>query len=161
LSATPSLYPDDERLYGISEVSRVTGLKAFVLRYWQSEFPMLAPAKSHNKHRMYRQQDVDLVLTIKRLLYDEGFTIAGARRHLEDLMAAGIPITSAGNTSQTEVPSETAPLQIPASRESASIPAVVTRAPSPAKNALTESTRQMLLEVRDSLRTFLTLLERK
>src|SRR6202040_2726032 len=76
------------RLYRIGEVSRLTELKPFVLRYWESEFPMLEPVKSASGHRMYRQEDVDVVFKIKRLLYDEGFTIAGARRHLRENGAA-------------------------------------------------------------------------
>src|SRR5713101_2250543 len=76
-------------LYRIGEVSRLTQLKPFVLRYWESEFPMLEPVKSASGHRLYRQEDVDMVLKIKRLLYDEGFTIAGARRHLREHNGAG------------------------------------------------------------------------
>src|SRR5271169_607739 len=71
-------------LFRIGEVSRLTATKAFVLRYWESEFPMLQPVKSPKGHRLYRREDIDTVFTIKRLLYDEGFTIAGARRHLRD-----------------------------------------------------------------------------
>jgi len=74
----------DKSLYRIGEVSRLTGTKAFVLRYWETEFPMLQPVKSQSGHRLYRRQDVEMVMRIKRLLYDEGFTIAGARRHLRD-----------------------------------------------------------------------------
>src|SRR5262249_11571300 len=75
---------DDERLYRIGDVARMADVKPFVLRYWETEFPMLEPVKSISGHRMYRQQDVDMVMKIKRLLYDEGFTIAGARRHLRE-----------------------------------------------------------------------------
>src|SRR5215831_18704559 len=84
MSTATALQPDidDERLYRIGEVSRLSDLKPFVLRYWETEFPMLEPVKSPSGHRLYREEDVDLVLKIKRLLYDEGFTIAGARRHL-------------------------------------------------------------------------------
>src|SRR5437016_1712570 len=71
-------------LFRIGEVSRLTATKAFVLRYWETEFPMLQPVKSPKGHRLYRREDVDTVLQIKRLLYDEGFTIAGARRYLRD-----------------------------------------------------------------------------
>ena len=71
-------------LYRIGEVSRMTGVKAFVLRYWETEFPMLEPEKGPNGRRSYRQEDVELIRKIKRLLYDEGFTIAGARRHLRE-----------------------------------------------------------------------------
>ena len=59
-------------------------MKPFVLRYWETEFPMLQPLKSSGGRRLYRQEDVDMVFRIKRLLYDEGFTIAGARRHLRE-----------------------------------------------------------------------------
>jgi len=78
----------EDRLYRIGEVSRLSELKPFVLRYWETEFPMLEPVKSPSGHRMYRQQDVDMVFKIKRLLYDEGFTIAGARRHLRETNGA-------------------------------------------------------------------------
>ncbi len=69
-------------LYRIGDVSRMTGVKAFVLRYWETEFPMLEPEKRANGRRFYREEDVEMIRKIKRLLYDEGFTIAGARRHL-------------------------------------------------------------------------------
>src|SRR6267154_6116558 len=74
----------DKSLFRIGEVSRLTSTKPFVLRYWETEFPMLQPVKSPKGHRLYRREDIDTVFTIKRLLYDEGFTIAGARRHLRD-----------------------------------------------------------------------------
>src|SRR6201984_3282498 len=79
----------EKNLYRIGEVSRITSTKPFVLRYWETEFPMLQPVKSPKGHRLYRREDVDMVFVIKRLLYDEGFTIAGARRHLRD-QAAGV-----------------------------------------------------------------------
>src|SRR5580693_10116499 len=88
-AAATSLSEEDGKLYRIGEVSRVADLKPFVLRYWESEFPMLQPVKCSRGHRLYRQEDVDLVLKIKRLLYDEGFTIAVARRHLRDLESGG------------------------------------------------------------------------
>src|SRR5580692_8590608 len=84
-TATATQPTIEKDFYRIGEVSRLTALKPFVLRYWETEFPMLEPVKSSSGHRLYRQEDVDLVLKIKRLLYDEGFTIAGARRHLRDL----------------------------------------------------------------------------
>src|SRR5271168_5603706 len=78
----------EKDFYRIGEVSRMTDLKTFVLRYWETEFPMLEPVKSASGHRLYRAADVEMVRRIKRLLYDEGFTIAGARRHLRDPNAA-------------------------------------------------------------------------
>ena len=71
-------------LFRIGEVGRLTGTKPFVLRYWETEFPTLQPVKSPKGHRLYRREDVETVRQIKRLLYDEGFTIAGARRHLAE-----------------------------------------------------------------------------
>jgi DNA-binding transcriptional MerR regulator len=81
-SAVNAAAASPERLYRIGEVCRLTNTKAFVLRYWETEFPMLQPVKTPSGHRLYRREDIDLVLEIKRLLYEEGFTIAGARRHL-------------------------------------------------------------------------------
>src|ERR1700692_130579 len=88
----------EKSLFRIGEVSRVTATKPFVLRYWETEFPMLQPVKSPKGHRLYRQEDIDTVFTIKRLLYKEGFTIAGARRHLRDqaLGANGTVSTNGG-----------------------------------------------------------------
>lgn len=74
----------DKSLFSISEVARLTSTKAFVLRYWQSEFPTLQPVKAPNGRRLYRREDIETVFEIKRLLYEEGFTIAGARKHLAE-----------------------------------------------------------------------------
>jgi DNA-binding transcriptional MerR regulator len=68
--------------YKIGEVCQITDTQPYVLRFWESEFPQLAPKKSRSGQRIYRRKDVDLVLQIKRLLYEEGFTIAGARKKL-------------------------------------------------------------------------------
>ncbi len=116
----------EKELYRIGEVSRLTNMKPFVLRYWETEFPMLQPVKSPSGHRLYRQQDIDTVLKIKRLLYDEGFTIAGARRHLRDHngSADGEPLAHSEGPPQL-------------------------------------LSRKMLLDLRDALRAFLTLLERR
>src|SRR5215467_13073091 len=83
-AVTLAFIEKEEGLYRIGEVSRKTGVKAFVLRYWETEFPMLEPEKGPNGRRLYREEDVQLILKIKRLLYDEGYTIAGARRHLRE-----------------------------------------------------------------------------
>lgn len=72
-----------EKLYfRIGEVSRLCRLPAYVLRFWETEFPQLKPVKSSTGQRMYRRRDVEAVLEIKKLLYEEGFTIAGARQQL-------------------------------------------------------------------------------
>ena len=75
-----------ERLYyRIGEVSRITGLKAHVLRYWESEFKVIKPHKGGSLQRLYRRKDLDLILKIKKLLYEDGFTIAGAKKRIRDL----------------------------------------------------------------------------
>lgn len=90
--------PPHQGLYRIGEVSRLTETKAFVLRYWETEFPMLRPVKTPKGHRLYRGEDIEMVRAIKRLLYDEGFTIAGARRHLADHGAASASSNGHGNS---------------------------------------------------------------
>jgi DNA-binding transcriptional MerR regulator len=117
-----------KELFRIGEVSRLTETKAFVLRYWETEFPMLQPVKTPAGHRMYRREDVEMVRRIKRLLYDEGFTIAGARRHLRE--SNGQPAEKPGSTSVKDGPGQLL-------------------------------SRKMLLDLRDALRSFLTLLERR
>jgi DNA-binding transcriptional MerR regulator len=72
----------DKLYFRIGEVSRLCGLPSYVLRFWESEFPLLKPPKSNTGQRTYRKPDVENVLRIKRLLYEEGFTIAGARQQL-------------------------------------------------------------------------------
>ena len=66
--------------YRIGEVSQITGVKPYVLRYWESEFRLMAPQKSRSKQRLYRRKDIETILHIKQLLYEERYTITGARR---------------------------------------------------------------------------------
>ena len=139
----------DERLYRIGEVSRLSELKPFVLRYWETEFPMLEPVKSPSGHRMYRQEDVDMVFKIKRLLYDEGFTIAGARRHLRETNGA------------IGVEPSTHPAHAAHSGTSAGSGGSYSAHGGHPENAGELLSRKMLLDLRDTLRAFLTLLERR
>ena len=118
----------EERLYTIGEVSRLADLKPFVLRYWESEIPQLQPTKDDAGRRVYRQQDVGMVFRIKRLLYDEGFTIAGARRHLREKGADDPAYRGADHSGD---------------------------------GASQLLSRRMLLDLRDALHAFLTLLERR
>ena len=120
---------NEKRLYRIGDVGRLADLKPFVLRYWETEFPMLQPMKSPGGVRLYRQEDVDMVFRIKRLLYDEGFTIAGARRHLRERNGA--------------------------KEQDAVSPRAAAEGPEQLLS------RKMLLDLRDTLRAFLTLLERR
>src|SRR5271154_7532079 len=70
----------DKLYFRIGEVAQLCRLPAYVLRFWETEFPQLKPVKSSTGQRMYRHKDVESVLRIKKLLYEEGFTIAGARQ---------------------------------------------------------------------------------
>src|SRR5579863_6906006 len=78
----PDVAIPDKLYFRIGEVSELTRTKAFVLRYWETEFSSLRPVKSKSGHRLYRRKDVELIFQIRRLLYEKGFTIEGARRHL-------------------------------------------------------------------------------
>jgi DNA-binding transcriptional MerR regulator len=73
----------DKLYFRIGEVSRLAGIKPYVLRFWETEFSWLGPKKSGKGHRLYRRKDVELVLEIKRLLYEKRYTIEGARKFLE------------------------------------------------------------------------------
>ena len=116
--------------FKIGEVCEITDTQPYVLRYWESEFPALAPAKNSSGQRIYRRRDIDTVLRIKQLLYEEGFTIAGAKKRLESEMAGRV---------DTPIP--------PGAMEAA----VITN---------DDSGRSALRQVRDQLREILTLLDR-
>ena len=144
--ATPAQAPSnspipDKSLFRIGEVSRLTATKTFVLRYWETEFPMLQPVKSPSGHRLYRREDIETVFEIKRLLYDEGFTIVGARKHLAD--------QAAGNGGSSSVSSEDGIEQTHAQGRS-----VHREPPSRAQ-------RKFLLDLHEELLAVLTLLERE
>jgi len=72
----------EKNYFRIGEVSSLTQTKSYVLRFWETEFPMLRPVKSRTGHRLYRREDVQTILEIKRLLYQDGYTIDGARKEL-------------------------------------------------------------------------------
>jgi DNA-binding transcriptional MerR regulator len=79
----------DKLFFKIGEVCDIVGVQAHVLRYWETEFPMLQPRKNRSGQRSYRRRDVEMAQRIKQLLYDEGFTIAGAKRKLTGEGRAG------------------------------------------------------------------------
>src|ERR1700726_4097406 len=148
----------DKDLFRIGEVSRLTATKQFVLRYWESEFPMLQPVKSPKGHRLYRRQDIETVFVIKRLLYDEGFTIAGARRHLRDQGPGSsgpngeASATGTGSSFTSNVHAED---YEQSARSEVSNPTEKRHA----EQLPVGLSRKTLLDLRDSLRSFLTLLE--
>jgi DNA-binding transcriptional MerR regulator len=81
----------DKLYFKIGEVSEILGVEPYVLRYWESEFPQLSPKKSGTGHRLYRRNDVELLLRIKYLLYEKRFTIEGARQSLRGATPSARP----------------------------------------------------------------------
>jgi len=81
----------DKLYFKIGEVAEIVGVRPHVLRYWETEFSRFRPAKSAKNQRLYRRQDIELVLKVKDLLYNQGFTIAGAKRKLREEKGGGEP----------------------------------------------------------------------
>lgn len=81
----------DKIYFKIGEVARLTGVKPYVLRYWETEFRSIQPVKSRSGQRLYRKRDVELILRIKELLYEQRFTIEGARRKVREDLGEGEP----------------------------------------------------------------------
>ena len=75
--------PEGKKFFRIGEVSRIIGVEPYVLRYWESEFPQIRPVRADTNQRTYQKKDLELILEIKRLLYEEKLTIEGARQRLK------------------------------------------------------------------------------
>lgn len=88
--------PIKKLYYSISEVSELTGIKQYVLRYWESEFNILAPNKNRSGNRIYTEDDINKVFLIKKLLYEEKFTVDGAKVRLQELS------NTSGNKSENQ-----------------------------------------------------------
>jgi DNA-binding transcriptional MerR regulator len=175
MAAPAQQLPEPERLYRIGDVSRLTDTKPFVLRFWETEFPMLQPVKAPKGHRLYRQEDIDLIRLIKRLLYQEGFTIPGARRHLSELLAngetaAGLLERPAAAVRATAAPvvvrqpgvnggDSLFPESVPAQTAAAEQPAARPAGETDSASQLAAGHRAALLAVREELRAILTVLE--
>ena len=105
-----------KRYFTIGEVSDLCAVKPHVLRYWETEFPRLAPPKNKSGQRTYRPKDIELLLRIRKLLYDDGFTIAGARKQL---MGSALPengTTAPAPASSKPVPHTPSPSGAPSQR---------------------------------------------
>ena len=82
----------DKLYFKIGEVAKMADVPTHVLRYWESEFPNIKPKRANSKQRLYRRQDVELILKIKTLLHEQGYTIAGARKRIES--GSAIPVAA-------------------------------------------------------------------
>jgi len=80
----PHLSVHDKLFYKIGEVSKITGVESYVLRYWQTEFPFLNPRKNKSGQRVYVKKDLEVILMVKKMLYQERYTIEGVRKRFED-----------------------------------------------------------------------------
>ena len=102
--------PDNPQIkklyYSISEVSKITGLKQYVLRYWETEFTQLKPPKNRAGNRTYRQKDIDVIHKIKELLYKKKFTIEGARKQMETRVITGDTEAITDSAKSPEINSE-------------------------------------------------------
>ncbi|HEX8458292.1 MAG TPA: MerR family transcriptional regulator [Pyrinomonadaceae bacterium] len=110
-----AVYIPEKLFFKIGEVCDITGVQAHVLRYWESEFPMLAPQKNRAGQRTYRKRDVEMALRIKELLYEDQYTIAGAKKKLlSEIRGASklkvvTPDMNAASVAVEELPQETTP----------------------------------------------------
>src|SRR5258707_7941711 len=117
--------------YKIGEACKVLGIQPYVLRYWETEFPALTPSKSRSGQRVYSEKELEIIRRIKELLYDEGYTIAGAKKKLEVELASG-PLGEDRDEDETETkaPSAAAPVvEKPAPPRRQSAPPAVAESP--------------------------------
>lgn len=82
----------DKTYFKIGEASSLVGVKPYIIRYWETEFRMLRPAKTKSKQRLFRQRDIRLLIVIRRLLHEQKYTIEGARRRIKELQQAGVRV---------------------------------------------------------------------
>jgi|SRR5579885_2977749 len=99
----------DKLYFPIREAARIIGVEPYVLRFWEKEFPMLRPQKGGSGHRRYRKKDIETALEIKRLLYQQCFTIAGARNQLKKSIVAPAPERVTKPSKQTGLPFSDSP----------------------------------------------------
>jgi len=141
--------------YSIGEVSEETDLKQYVLRYWESEFPQLSPAKNRAGNRTYREKDIDLVNFIKTLLYEKKYTIEGARQKLKELQENG----QALNISSLGEP--LAPVVAPVKKTPVAVPEAKPKVSAKAENSLpnTEQYKKFLHSLRSELKQLIELID--
>jgi DNA-binding transcriptional MerR regulator len=144
----------EKLFFKIGEVCELAGVQAHVLRYWESEFPMLAPQKNRAGQRVYRKRDVEMALRIKELLYEDQYTIAGAKKRLTNELRGGGKLKVVGAEEDGQAAST--PAEIPEG-ELFSTPPSYTRTVAPR----TAEERQGLKQLASELRELLSLLEQE
>ena len=152
----PAVALPDKLFFKIGEVCELAGVQAHVLRYWESEFPMLAPQKNRAGQRVYRKRDVEMALRIKELLYEDQYTIAGATKRLNNEIRGGGKLKVVGADEDGQV--ESVPVEFNDGGElfSPETP-TYTRAVTPR----TAEERQGLKQIASELRELLSLLEQE
>ena len=165
----------EKLFFKIGEVCDITGIQAHVLRYWESEFPMLAPQKNRAGQRTYRKRDVEMVLRIKELLYEDQYTIAGAKKRLTNELrgASKLKVVTPEMTAQLaaeqaeeydyqpDLSEETAPPLPPATvTASTSVPEVMREERSaPVSYVVSDERRAAVQRLKEQMRELLVLLE--
>ena len=150
----PAVAIPEKLFFKIGEVCELAGVQAHVLRYWESEFPMLAPQKNRAGQRVYRKRDVEMALRIKELLYEDQYTIAGAKKRLtNDLRGGGkLKVVGADEDGQPE----SAPVEFNDGLFQPETPTYTRAVPS-----RTAEERQGLKQIASELRELLSLLEQE
>ena len=158
LSMTSVAIPE-KLFFKIGEVCELAGVQAHVLRYWETEFPTLAPQKNRAGQRTYRRRDVEMALRIKELLYDEQYTIAGAKKKLANEIRTGGPVRDNVAAAKTPVRSLKPPPSLAGRLSSAATqPALETSGP-PSSDDLSKDRKDELRRIASELKEILTLLD--
>lgn len=150
----PAVAIPEKLFFKIGEVCELAGVQAHVLRYWESEFPMLAPQKNRAGQRVYRKRDVEMALRIKELLYEDQYTIAGAKKRLTNEMRGGGKLKVVGTEDESQSVASASKTENDAVQPSATIDG---------KNVARRSAeeRQGLKQLASELRELLALLEQE
>jgi DNA-binding transcriptional MerR regulator len=156
----PAVAIPEKLFFKIGEVCELAGVQAHVLRYWESEFPMLAPQKNRAGQRVYRRRDVEMALRIKELLYEDQYTIAGAKKRLANELRGGgkLKVVGTEEDSQTVIASEASTFSETPSEVPPPVP-LLNDGHNVARRSAEE--RQGLKQLASELRELLALLEQE
>ena len=146
--------------YRIGQACKQLDIQPYVLRYWETEFSALSPDKSKSGQRVYSEQDLAVIRRIKELLYDEGFTIAGAKKRLEVELKSGAPPLKAATEPSAEAPVDGSPEASEEPTEVPAEPAAQTSLDTAATERI-ETLRQGVREALDQTRELVAMLEEK